>query len=193
MVSVELEDVNEFSPEFEHQNYQVVWEFDPLEFNKKLKRPSEVGNDGPMVGGQMKAKETTEVKASDRASGSEADEWRQLAIVRAHDQDCNKEFQGRVCSYELQASDQLKHQNGPALFVDLDGKLRAKRSWLEQLSGASGPLAPSQQPNPQSNGDTLGQFNFQVLAYDCGGKKSQRPANVQLKVMRKCHASWKGE
>ena len=153
---MELEDVNEFSPEFERQNYEFLWE------------------SGGGGGGEQWAK---------------LDDWVLLGQVRAHDHDCNRDFQGRVCAYELQSAGspeapQAAGSQAPAGEPQLDaaGQLRARSKWLEQRLGQALKLG---QPSVE--------LSLQALAYDCAGKKSQRPAAVQVRLARKRRAKWKGK
>lgn len=89
--------------------------------------------------------------------GAGGGESRLLLKVLARDPDCSAPF-GSVCRYELQVEDgHLANQ----LAVDQWGQIWVKGGSLE---------APKRDQ----------QVSFQVIAFDCGGRKSAEPARVQL-------------
>lgn len=114
---------------------------------------------------------------------SEGLKGRYLFRVQANDQDCSAEF-GSVCRYELinfggspQIGSEPEAHNSQDLFkVDKNGRV-----WM-------------QMDRQDSRSDSQS-FSFQVIAYDCGGKKSQLPATVQVQVSKepKCRPALKGK
>lgn len=105
-----------------------------------------------------------------------AAEWAQSASlellqVRAHDRDCSPAF-GTVCRYQLTGAP----ADGLAgLSVDQEGRIRLQR--------------------PERPAGLAGLREFQVLAYDCAGKKSQAPASVRLHLAdaKSCRLSLRGK
>lgn len=147
-----MEDVNEFSPEFDSASYSL-------------------------------ALELPQARASTTSGGE-----RHLLTVRAQDRDCSAEF-GRVCRYELLAGNAGSSTSPVAangslegLSVDAAGRLLASDRWLRS----------AELELERTGGQSLVR-SFQVLAYDCAGKKSLAPASVQLQLGRSCRAAWRGE
>lgn len=174
-MSVELLDANEFSPEFERNSYAVQL--------------------APAGAGEPALK----------ARRDEPEAWCPLLTVRANDQDCSHEF-GQVCRYEL-----MEGAAGAAglwpldaqtlaskLSVDAAGRLAARCSWL---AGLQEPARLVEEARNSTSGPTGAGFHFQLVAFDCGGKKSQTPAAVHVSLgagqpagaARKCRPAWKGK
>lgn len=190
-MQVELLDVNEFSPEFERSSYS---------FQLELRN----NNDDHDDEGQDQDEQEDEIARRLKRT-QETTEWCHLLTVRAHDQDCSLEF-GHVCRYEL-LGDNSAMANASEFAIDLNGKLAARCVWLERLraNGLRDEVASHQQRT----------YALQVVAFDCGGKKSQAPASVQVTLVATnsstatkktmtaaaglrqplgaCRASWKGK
>lgn len=157
LVSISLEDVNEFGPEFERQLYSAA-----LDIDATLAPP------------EVAASESATIDAD-----SNNDKEELLMQLKAHDQDCSVEF-GSVCRYEMLGLGEFRNLN-EFLSLDLAGRLRVRRRKLvENLMEIQ-------------NGLSRQQLTFQVIAYDCGGKKSQVPAQVQLNLNKLCKPQLKGK
>lgn len=147
MLRIELEDVNEFGPEFERNHYEASLELPPSEPDHE----------------QQKAQNAV---------------WCHLLSVRAHDQDCSREF-GQVCRYELQPMEPQQEESSSQLSkrihlrADSQGNIQAKCAWLS-----------AQVARQQSNAISL-----KVIAFDCGGRKSQAPASVQVNLSQRPRAA----
>lgn len=94
-----------------------------------------------------------------------------LAALEARDADCSTKF-GTICRYELLPGPPLQPpQLTSQLSVDSSGRV-----WFEGQMGVG--LEP---------------FSLKVIAYDCGGKKSQSPAAIQVNFSTSCRPSLKGK
>jgi hypothetical protein len=220
LLRIELEDVNEFRPEFERSQYAVSIDVGRL----GASRPD---------GAEPHELEDADDEAAGRKSAA-ATGWCHLLTVRAHDQDCSRRF-GQVCQYELielnaapsapggdstptanfdqqeaaggaPQQQQQQHRAGLAIgeFVRVDqrGNVRAHCAWLRAQ-------AARQQHWPNGSVGAPVVLAFQVVAFDCGGKKSQTPANVQVELLARpqqeggrlskgvqaahCQPGWKGK
>lgn len=220
LVSVTLEDVNEFSPEFERQLYSLTLDLDP----KHVKLHD------------LLEKENT----SKQQRGEEGENEEEILLqVQAKDQDCSTEF-GSICRYELlaepqhwtsqqQQQQQLQQQQQTnleynpdlmsALSVDSSGRVKIKRHFLEKAASTGSFLGNSwnldanvnqqQQQQQQTKDDSTSRtspsspssssssssslFSFQVIAYDCGDKKSLAPATIHLHLNKLCRPKLKGK
>lgn len=192
LVRVTLNDVNEFSPEFERQVYSISLDSDLKHAisHKLLSSPN---------------------------SDQEIQEEVLLLQVRAKDKDCSAEF-GTICRYELLAEphhwslQQQKQQHLEAytdlisaLTVDSLGRVKVKRHFLAKtpLTGSSLNQVWNWHNNPEltrenatsrsSPSSSTAFFSFQVIAYDCGGKKSLAPATIHLHLNKGCRPALKGK
>lgn len=127
-----------------------------------------------------------------------------LVTVKAIDNDCSERF-GSICRYELIQIDQTtqQQQNGlqtsdylqepppppppPRLSIDSNGRVRLSSpiKWrdsttTELVTATTTPLSSSE-------------WHWQVVAYDCGGKKSLAPAKLTLRAAKLCKRSLKGK
>lgn len=153
-MSVVLDDVNEFSPEFERLLYSTSLDIDS-------------GAELILMGGQQ---------APDPI----------LLQVQARDQDCSLDF-GAICRYEL-LSTQSELKVADFLAIDLSGRIRLTNgsSLIAHLKAAESAVGANGADKPQ-------QVTFLVIAYDCGNKKSQIPATIQLNLNKLCRPSLKGK
>lgn len=161
MVSVSIEDVNEFSPEFDRLVY--TFKLDSLS-DEEGRQEDEIDD----------------IQNSTKPSAEE----RFLFKIQARDQDCSSEF-GSVCRYELAPIGDIdqKQQTGQLSVFEQFRVDREGHVWLRDPERAKRTLKGS------------GRFNFLALAYDCGGKKSQLPATIQIQVSQepRCRPSLKGK
>lgn len=192
-----LDDVNEFSPDFERHFYTAA-----IDLSDEEMIQVEVAANGADADGTSEKINTKQPKTTNRRR----DEL--LVTVRAHDQDCSSEF-GSICRYELlsdspqSASDGSNGQHGgdqlEGLSVDLAGRIWLRhlpKSWLAAVQERRKQQLQSQSqanPNLNSNNGAYLMRSFQVIAYDCAGKKSQTPATVQVSLNKLCRPSLKGK
>lgn len=206
---MEVVDTNEFSPEFERLSYSFELSHlfnDQLDSRaldlshkpadpQQLKHSMDASNvelDNSEADPEMEQEAEAEQGVE---SGSQRDRY--LFQVRARDQDCSHEF-GLICRYELiglaptnlkepqsqaqqQSQQQQQSQSSQTNPLDYFRIDQQGRVWLV----ADRPRASLER----------GQFSFQALAYDCGGKKSQLPANIhiQMSLEPKCQPTLKGK
>lgn len=213
LVSVTIEDVNEFSPEFERQLYSLTLDLDPK---------------------HVKLHDLLEKENPKQHEGDESEKEEEILLqVQARDQDCSTEF-GSICRYELLAEphhwtsqqQQLQQQTNfeynpdlmSALSVDSSGRVKIKRHFLEKAASTGNFLGNSwnwhanldqqQQQQQQTKEDSTSKtssslppfspstsslLSFQVIAYDCGDKKSLAPATIHLHLNKMCRPKLKGK
>lgn len=172
LVNVITEDVNEFSPEFESHFYSVSLDWEPNSNKDKH---------------EQQQHEQEEI----------------LLDVRARDQDCSSEF-GSVCRYELlplqpeqdTSKQQQQQQPEPSFSIDTFGRIRMRYNsrWVvssAMLTTRQRQVAESLQEQTQGMRQLV--RNFQVIAYDCAGKKSLVPATVQVNLNKLCRPTLKGK
>lgn len=215
-----LDDVNEFSPDFERHFYTASLDFSDeqlqLEELDELedKQALDALNNGEQV------KKTPKLDKRRRRDET------LLVTVRAHDQDCSSEF-GSICRYELLPSGAGAATSGAAsgqqngdgsaqhgasadqlegLSVDVAGRIwirhlpkswrsaiQERRKQQQQQQTASSNLNTNSNSNLNSNNGAYLVRSFQVIAYDCAGKKSQTPASVQVSLNKLCRPSLRGK
>lgn len=208
LVSVKLEDVNEFSPEFERPIYSLSYELDPDSEAPLPPLPTDLAHSHNHHHKPAGANINNNNNNNHHQSGGQEAARRFLLQVRAHDHDCSVEF-GSVCRYELAPSSPTSTSSSPSaspshsseagsgaeltdgLSVDSQGRIwlqRVPARWRQLVAAASSSTSANQQQQQQQP-----HVSFQVLAYDCAGRKSQRPATVQLALSRLCRPALRGK
>lgn len=192
-MTIHVGDVNEFGPEFEYKQYSLVVD----ESGALLTAFAAESAAQPEV-------DLAQEVASDASTGQQRKQRSPIELplltIRTLDADCSRQFSA-VCRFELlpmlqqSANSQLHaqqlqtqpQQNADDFPIQIDSGGRVRLTRLPRAS-------PQQQQSatPQQT-PIVEQWAFQVVAYDCDGKKTHSPVRLNFAVARVCKPALKGK
>lgn len=205
LVNINVEDDNEFSPEFERHLYVGALSWPPEQQQQQQDWThlidvratdrdcsSELGS---VCGYELLADSARKGLSSSSSSGNGGD-VRQFPLAALQ-----IDSSGRIRVHERRLHALLQReqrQSGANINIDDDADddrmaTAASASTLESHKNERHSHNYDAQDMLQDDDERPAALGFAVIAYDCAGKKSLQPASVRISLNKMCQPAWRGE